>query len=452
MTKSNVINIKPQLGPQTEFAATKADIAIFGGAAGSGKSFALLVEPLRHLNNPAFDCVIFRRNSTQVRNTGGLWDESFKMYSPIGGKPREAFLEWVFPSGMGLKFSHLENESTVYNWQGSQIPLIGFDELTHFSEKQFWYMLSRNRSTSGVPGYVRATCNPDADSWVRKLIDWWIGDDGYPIPERSGVLRWFIRIDDKILWADTPEELKAKHGAEQLPKSLTFISAKIYDNKVLMEKDPSYLANLQSLPRVERMRLLGGNWNVRASSGMYFQREWFTMLDAIPTGFNKVVRFWDRASTKPHEGNKDPDWTRGLKLYGYPNGTWLVADVKSIRDTPLQVERLIKNTAQFDGQQVHIVAQKDPGSAGVSEADHFTRMLNGYIVRTVTISKDKVTRAGPVSAQCEAGNVFVLRGPWNDDFFTELESFPEGAHDDIVDCLSGAYNELTGGRSILDVL
>lgn len=450
--KASRPEIKPQPGPQTDFLTTEASIAIYGGSAGGGKSFSLLLEPLRHIDNGKFGAVIFRKTSVQVKNTGGLWDESEALYTVIGGYPRKHILKWNFPSGMNVTFAHLEHDKDVYNYQGSQIPLIGFDELTHFTEKQFFYMMSRNRSMSGVPGYVRATCNPDCDSWVRKFIDWWIGDDGYPIKERAGKLRWFIRINDNIIWANTDKELIDQYGSEQMPKSVTFIPASLHDNKILMQKDPSYLSNLMSLGHVDRLRLLGGNWNIRPTAGNYFKREWFTMIDAIPSGWTQCCRFWDRAATKPHEGNKDPDWTRGLKLFKYPNGTWLVGDLKSMQDTPFRVEQLIKQTAQHDGHRVKIVCQQDPGSAGVAEANSFTTMLAGFDVHTRTFSKDKVTRAKAVSAQCEAGNIFVLKADWNDDFFSEVENFPDGRHDDIVDTLSGAFNELNSGLSILDVL
>lgn len=454
---AEVIRIGPQEGPQTAFLSTPADIAIYGGAAGGGKSYALLLEPLRHFTNPRFGGVIFRRNSTQVRNEGGLWDESFQLYMGLGAHPREAFLEWIFPAACRLKFAHLEHEKSVYDWHGSQIPFIGFDELTHFSERQFFYMLSRNRSNSGVPGYIRATCNPDADSWVRKLIDWWIDKDGYAIKERSGVIRWFIRRDDLLVWGDSRQELIDKYGPEELPKSFTFIPSKIRDNQILLKADPSYLASLRALSRVERMRLLGdeekgGNWNVRATAGMMFQRDWFRVKDAIPAGWIQAIRFWDRAATRPNESNRDPDWTRGLKLLKYPDNTFLVADLNSMQDTPGQVENRIKAVASHDSYAVKIMSQQDPGSAGVAEAENFIRMLAGYNVDTMLTSKDKLTRAKPVSAQVEAGNISVLRAPWNEAFFTELENFPESKHDDIVDVLSGAFNELCGGLSLADVM
>lgn len=452
LISNEIIEFRPQVGPQEIFLHASADIIIYGGAAGGGKSYSLLYEALRHIYNSKFGCVIFRKNSTQVRNEGGLWQESAKIYAPHGGHSREAFLEWRFKSGMRVKFAHLEHESSVYDWQGSQIPYIGFDELTHFSEKQFFYMMSRNRSDSGVPGYIRATTNPDPDSWVRRFIDWWIGEDGFPIKERGGKLRWFIRLNDQFIWANSKEEIHEQHGygVEIQPKSVTFIPSKLQDNKILMQKDPGYLANLLAQNRVDRMRLLDGNWNVRAAAGMMFQRQWFPVVDVIPGGFTQVIRFWDRAATKPSETNADPDWTRGLKLFKYPNGTWLVGDLRSDRNTPGKIESLIKTTAQHDGMTTEIMSQQDPGSAGVAEAEYFVRMLAGYVVKTVIFNKDKVTRAKPVSAQCEAGNIAVLRAPWNESFFTELENFPDGKHDDIVDVLSGAFNALTGGMSLVD--
>lgn len=403
------------------------------------------------MNNSKFHAIFFRRDTKQIRNQGGLWDESLNLYFQLGASPRESVLDWTFPSGMTVKFAHLEHDKTVQSYQGSAIPFIGFDEVTHFTEKQFFYMLSRNRSLSGVPGYIRATCNPDPDSFVRQLIDWWIDSEGYAIPERSGVLRWFIRRDDHFIWANSREELIKAYGTQEMPKSLTFIPSKLTDNKILMEKDPSYLSNLMALSRVDRMRLLGGNWNVKETSGNIFQKEWFPIVEAIPAGWHSVIRFWDRAATRPNEKNADPDFTRGLKLYRYPDNSFIVADLKSMRDTPGQVERFIKAVALHDTPIVRIMSQQDPGSAGVSESEHFIRMLAGYDVRTCIISKDKLTRAKPVSAQAEAGNIRVLKAAWNEEFFKELESFPDGTHDDIVDTLSGAFNELFVGHSMIDV-
>lgn len=259
--------------------SSSADIVIGGGAAGVGKTFTLLLEPIRHIDKEGFGAVIFRRTSPMIRAEGGLWDASSKLYSLIGGaKPKSTFLEWEFTSGVNIKFSHLEYEKNVYDWQGSEIPFIGFDELTHFSKKMFFYLLSRNRSTSGIKPYVRATCNPDPDSWVRDFIDWWIGEDGFPIIERQGKLRYFMSDSDNYIWGNTREEVikkgwhvlkpmveKSGIDPKHFVKSLTFIGGSIYDNKALLSIDPNYLGNLNALSDEEKTRLLGGNWNVKES-------------------------------------------------------------------------------------------------------------------------------------------------------------------------------------------
>ncbi|WP_267902631.1 terminase large subunit domain-containing protein [Sinorhizobium meliloti] len=95
------------------------------------------MEPLCHITNPQFGAVFFRRSTVQVRNEGGLWDESEKLYLAIGASPKEHVLQWSFPSGASVSIAHLEHDRTVLNWQGSQIPLISFDELTHFSASSF---------------------------------------------------------------------------------------------------------------------------------------------------------------------------------------------------------------------------------------------------------------------------------------------------------------------------
>ncbi len=324
------------------------------------------MEPLRHIANGQFGAVFFRRSTVQVRNEGGLWDESEKLYPAIGASPKEHVLQWSFPSGASVSFAHLEHDKTVLNWQGSQIPLICFDELTHFSAKQFWYMVSRNRSMSGVRPYIRATCNPDADSWVAEFISWWINQDtGLPIPERAGVLRWFVRIGDAIIWADSPEGL-AHHTAPNEdgveapipPKSVTFIPAKLSDNRALMAADPSYLANLMALPTVERERLLGGNWKIRPAAGLLFQRGWCRVVDVVPAGV-RWMRGWDLASTPKSEGN-DPDATAGTKIGRLPDGSYIVGHHVTDHQSPAGVERLIKNTAEADGRETQISLPQDP--------------------------------------------------------------------------------------------
>lgn len=276
--------IRPQEGYQLKALSSAADIVVGGGAAGVGKTFSLLLEPIRHINVKGFGAVCFRRTTPMIRTEGGLWDASGKLYRKVqGAKPRENTLEWKFEKGAKIKFSHMEHESNKYDWQGSEIPLIMFDELTHFSKSMFLYMLSRNRSTCGIKPYIRATCNPDPDSWVADLIEWYIEQDpndpgyGYPILERQGVIRYFASENDKFVWGSTRDEVYQKCrtfiddqielsgglvGPDDFIKSFTFIGGSIYDNKELLKINPGYLGNLNLLSEDEKMRLLGGNWKI----------------------------------------------------------------------------------------------------------------------------------------------------------------------------------------------
>lgn len=287
--------IKPQEGFQEDFLSSEADIVIGGGAAGVGKTWCELVEPLRHKDVKNFNAMVFRRTTVQIRNPGGLWDESSEIYPYLGARPNSQHLEWTFPnSGAVVKFSHLEHERNIYDHQGAQYCLIIFDEVTHFTKKMFFYLLSRNRSMCGVKPYIRATCNPDPDSFVAELIDWWIDNEeklpngepnlhyGYPIRERAGVIRYFLVDQEQYVWGDTKEEVisKCPHIFEKeifeginhddLIKSITFIPGNIYDNKELLSKDPSYLANLMAQDDDEKARLLDGNWKKRVDARCIF--------------------------------------------------------------------------------------------------------------------------------------------------------------------------------------
>lgn len=448
--KDSII-IKPQPGPQEQFCRCDADVAFYGGSAGGGKSFALLLDPLYEVENALFGAVIFRRTMAQILKEGSLWDQASDLYPGINGKSQQSpQYHFKFPSGMKITFAHMEYEKNRFDWQGSQIPYIGFDEITHFTWKQFVYMLSRLRSMSGVRGMIRGTCNPDPDSWVRSFIDWYIGDDGFVIPERSGVIRWFVLMGDEIIWADSKKELLAKfpdmtEGVDIFPKSFTFIRSSIYDNKILLEKDPAYLGNLHTLPRVEKAQLLEGNWNIRPTAGSYFQRTDFEVVLAVPAGAKKV-RAWDLAATKRQETKTEkerrgPAYTAGVKL-SKVRGKYYVEDVRREREDPRKVDRMIKNTASQDGKFCLVRLPQDPGQAGKAQAQAMIRMLAGYTARAVPVSGSKEHRASPFAAQVQAGNVCVVQGKWNDAFFTELENFPEGLYADQVDAVSDAFNEL----------
>ncbi len=445
--------LKPQEGPQEVFMSTSADIAIYGGAAGGGKTYALLLECLRNINNSRFGAVIFRRQSIQITQEGGLWDSSFDVYGNIKGalpktSPRR---HWRFKSGARVGFAHIDGDKDLNKWQGSQIALIGYDELTHFTKHQFFYMLSRNRSSCGVRPYIRATCNPDADSWVADFITWWIDPNtGYPVPERSGVIRYMIRVNDEIIWSDSKEELVEQGNNERDIKSVTFIASTIQDNKILLQNDPAYLANLKALPLVERERLLYGNWKIKAAAGLFFKRTQIgEMLEELPKDVILWCRGWDLAATSEDEDG-DPAYTAGVLIGKRKNGRYIVADVINKRLAASDVRKIIKMTTQADRAKYGRVIERlpqDPGQAGKEQAQSYTKMLSGFIVKVLPESGSKESRAEPFAAQWQAGNVDVLIAEWNEMYFNQLESFPESKFKDMVDGSSSAFNEIENGTT-----
>lgn len=305
MAEIKIKPIKPQEGYQQIALSSAADIVIGGAAAYVGKTFALLLDPLRHIEIADFGGVIFRRTSVQIRNEGGLWDTSLKLYPICGAEPRESSLDWRFPSGAKIAFRHLEYEKNKFDWQGSQIPFLGFDELTHFTESMFFYLLSRNRSSCGVKPYVRATCNPDPESWVYKLIEWWIDkDSGLPILERRGKIRYFIKYGDSYIWGNSYDEVyeNASHiiapmieqsglTARDFIKSITFVSGSIYDNKEGLQADPSYPGNLLSQDEDTRRALLEGRWKVSDSPLDVYEYGPFTGIFDNIKPVNKTGRY-----------------------------------------------------------------------------------------------------------------------------------------------------------------
>ncbi len=447
--RKNVNELSPQAGPQTMFMASPADIVIYGGAAGGGKTYALLLEALRHKNVKGFGSVIFRHNYNQITAEGGLWDASQKIFGqiPDANSRKSPKLHWRFDGGGKLNFAHIEREEDLQSWQGTEIAYIGFDELTHFTKHQFLYMLSRNRTTCGIRPYIRATCNPDADSWVADFISWWIDQDtGYPIPERSGQIRWMCVINDTIYFAGTREELVNEQGVDiDDCKSVTFIASRLEDNKVLTERDPGYLANLKALPTVEMERLLYGNWKIKPAAGLYFKRSQVgEFLEIVPDDVTIWARGWDLAATSEDEEG-DPAYTAGVLIGKRRNGRYVVANVTNVRLAAADVRKHVKNTCMIDKQKYKRVTERlpqDPGQAGKEQAQSYIKMLSGYIVKAIAETGSKEARAEPFAAQWQAGNVDLVIGEWNESYLTQLESFPESKFKDMVDASSSAFAEI----------
>jgi predicted phage terminase large subunit-like protein len=232
----------------------------------------------------------------------------------------------------------------------------------------------------------------------------------------------------------------------------------VYDNQILLQKDPAYLANLQALPFIDRERLLGdakrgGNWKIKPSAGKIFNRAWFEIVDAVPAG-GREVRFWDFAATaKKLSGPKksdDPDYTASTKGK-LVDGVTYILDATNDRMSPAQTDTFVYNLAVQDdarGIRVAIRFEQEGGASGVRDAYNLVTKMQGFDIQGVPVAGqgDKLERAKPLAAQALAGNVKLLRAPWNEEFLAHMHGQPDLAHDDMMDAASGCYNELVGPR------
>lgn len=432
-----------------------ADICVYGGAAGGGKTFGLLLESARNLNTPRYGATFLRRTFSEITEKGGAWDKSCELFYPLGGVPNYSEKKWYFEQGSTFNFKHLQHEKNLDSLGSSELPLILIDEATSFTERMFWALVARNRSDiQGFSPYMRLSCNPDPDHFLAEFLSWWIGEDGFPIAERSGVVRWFVRDGEQIVWF---KELKEARNAypehDENILSVSFVPSKLSDNKILETKDPKYRARLEALPFVERMRKLGdeekgGNWKVRQSAGM-IRREWLigNIRDHAPPG-TQWVRYWDTAATGEKEpGSEKAAYTCGVLIGRDQWRRIWIGDVIRSRVSGRDRDTLIRGTADLDRQLYGSVPQwleQEPGGGGKTDARANVALLIGHDVHIETVSKrgDKVLRFGPFARQAEGGNVFLVRGQWNIAYMNELEAFPMGKLKDQADATSGGFDKL----------
>lgn len=430
-------------------------------------SYGLLLSLGELAKNPVFRGVCFRRTSPQITNEGGLFDTAGELYRTIGAKPFYTTHEYRFLSGATVRFSHLQLERTKYEWQGSQLDLLAFDELTHFTESQFFYLLSRVRSPSGLPTKIRGTTNPDAESWVAKLIAWWVGDEGYPDPQKAGKVRWFIREENDLVWGDSWEELHeampekvaapGDYLSERIsPLSLTFIPGSIYDNKLGLDADPTYMAKLHSLHPVERERLLRGNWMIKFSTGLVFSRAWFTIIEAeAAPRTGRTCRYWDIAATAKELASDRHYYTAGTKMRRSGDR---ITVLHSLWDQvgPADVERLIINTAKSDGRNCLVRFELEGGSNAKIFAEALKKKLRqlGFNADYNAPRGDKLTRALPYATAAGNNLVEIVQGlgeaPWHETYLDCCQQFDGSKRpliSDVIDSSSGCFDVLMKGAS-----
>lgn len=401
----------PQPGGQVEFQNCPADIAFYGGEAGAGKSWSLLFDQLKWTHLKGYIGVIARKNYSQIFDAGGLWQEARELYSPLrghdtkGDKPR-----FVFPSGAQIYFKHSQHASKVDEyWQGLQAAVIGIDEVTQFEKSEFLYIMSRNRSMTGIDSYIRATCNPDPRSWVRDMIDWWIDKDGFIIPERSGVIRYFVHRDDKFVWGDTKEELEEKFGVESYPKSFTFIRGHLEDNQKLLEQDPEYIGRLENLTSSQKRALREGNWNELDNPDSMFTRANFNANRVEykdPDTLERIVVGVDPAGGTKEENDETGIIAGGIDSEGI---VYIFTDKSGRYKPPKWAEKSCNLYDSFKADK--IVCERNFGGDMVQSTIEMYRAstndnkISDIHPKMVTASRGKAIRAEPVATLYEHNRI-----------------------------------------------
>jgi predicted phage terminase large subunit-like protein len=402
--------------PQAAFLLLPGLEASYGGAAGGGKSVALLMSALQYVDLPGYSALIVRQTYPMLSQPGGLIARSHEWLDGTDAVWSGTDHQWRFPSGATLTFRHMQDIGAECNFQGAEYHFIGIDEVSDFVEPQYQFLFSRLRRgrDSIIPVRMRAASNPYGPG-----LEW--------------CHRRFI--------LDGPR------------RGIVFIPAFLEDNPHIDRE--TYEPTLREVGPVVYRQLRYGDWNVRPQGGL-FEASWFDdrfiEMTRVPGGLF-LCRFWDLASSDQRR-SLEPDYTSGVLLGRDREGELYVLDVVRERLRPLGVEQLLRRTADEDGvlawrqdwRRAMIRVEQEPGSAGKLLIDQYSRnLLAPFDFRGVTPSGSKETRAAPVSARAEAGHVWLVSAAWNKSFLDELCAFPHASHDDQVDALAGAYAQLAQG-------
>lgn len=388
---------------QRKFLSLPNKESFYGGAAGGGKSDALLMGALQDVDVPGYSALLLRKTYKDLSLPEALISRSHEWLSNTDAHWNGMDHKWTFPSGATISFGYLDHENAKFNYQSAAFQYIGFDEVTQFTETQYKYLFSRLRRLQGKKLDLRMRCaaNPDGIGF-----EW--------------VKRRFVNPGDP---------------------ARPFIPSRLEDNPHLDQV--AYDASLAELDPITRARYRLGDWDVRPE-GKKFRREWFEIVDQAPREWRGIIRFWDMAATEAKEG-KDPDWTVGtLALITKDNIVYIV-NVQRFRLTPGSSETRVHQAAQLDGKKVSVGMEQEPGASGIIANDHYRKdVLLGWPFHSIPSTGSKEVRANPMASYAEAGNVKLVAGPWIEAWLDELTIFPDGEHDDQIDSASGAFNFLAG--------
>lgn len=382
----------------------------WGGAAGGGKSWYLLASALQYVDIPGYAALIIRKNYPDLAQPGGLIHKAREWLEGTDAWWNEERKQWTFPCPGGgratIQFGHMDSEGEKKRYKGGEYQAILIDELTDFMMEEAMFLHSRLRRTTelekrGVPIRFRAASNP--------------GGKGH-----NWVLERYIE--------------KTGRGDR------VYIPALLSDNPHVDQA--TYARFLDRLDPVTRARLLNGDWSVVDGGSIFNLAWWKEFWEVPPAMVASRVRAWDLAAgvTKDHKE------TAGVLMSRTNKGLYVIEDVIHGRWAPGDRDAVIRATAMGDGEDVAVKIEEEGGSGGVAQNESLIRYLAGFRVESVKVTGDKFYRAGPLASQVQAGNVVMVKGPWNRAFMDQLHAADPENEDllmDMMDAASLAFNCLS---------
>lgn len=372
---------------QARFLLHEGDEVFYGGAAGGGKSDALLMAALQYVEFQNYAALLLRRTYADLALPGALMDRAWEWLAGTDAKAVDGGKSWEFPSGATLVFGYVDAEKDKFRYQSSEFQFVGFDELTHFTETQYTYLHSRLRRLEGsdIPIRMRSASNPGG-----------IGHE------------W---VKSRFITGDLP-----------------FIPATLADNPHIDQE--AYMGALNKLDLVTRSQLLEGDWDI-GIKGNIFRIDWWRYFTEWPPR-HLVIQSWDTAFKK----GQDNDYSVCTTWVIHENAYYCIDLWRGRVEYPELRRIAIELYERWKPSKV-LIEDKASGQSLIQELQRGTRIP----LVPVRVDSDKTTRAHAASPLIESGRVYLPRGAdWTEDLVRECSQFPNGAHDDIVDSITQFLN------------
>jgi phage terminase large subunit-like protein len=480
----------------------EADFYMIGGSRFGGKSEVISMVDLLFAGDPKYRSIKFRRSFDEIMGANGLWEKAENQYGFFQAKSNKSDKSWTFPSGAKALYRHMYHEGDEESHRGKGYSAVIFDEINQFTWDQVKMLQTCLRSEANMDSFMIGTLNPDRDSWCMDFVEWYIDPEtGFPCQDKCGEIRYYLIVDGKPIFGPDEQffidnhydlvnpvtDLETGERTYVRPKRFVFYFFNIFDNKIGMKMNPTYISELNGLPEHERQTQLFGNWFAEPKNSTMFSRSFLKGLDPkepkviLPDGC-KEVRAWDKAYKEPSEKYMFPDYTASIKMYKSKIGEYYIAgdfhpelhdDFKQGED--VVCGRFRKNVgirdqwmleqARYDGKGCTVVIPKESG-AGAGEWVQLRGMFmdEGFKVMGAETGNKKGGKALRFAAFCSAaeqGAVYILVDTFPNKatlnaFLKELEKFnpdPDGKwrstntiKDDWVDSVSDCFLTLQKGK------